>query len=328
MTNNQGSWVLIALAVAAGLLAGCGVGLWIGLVAWPTQVANVDVIDLKASAQDDLIALIADSYAYDQDLERAKARLASFKDKQIEQRIAALAKKIAPENKTTSANLAALAFALGVQDQEIAMLAATATPTPTATPPPTFTPTFTPTPLPPTLTPTATATPTRTPTRRPVATATRAAVVPPTAWLPGFPNEWPSAVKYEPLNVAALTPGQKYWRIVKAVYCDSNDEHDYCQDQPGGLTGTSTYIMLIGSGGWRESAPVSVVSSNGKTLELAEKTATNMCNCNYDFESNGYTIQVLGAPSDKIGGMALYSVKAKLANFHVRYFITFQLLTR
>jgi hypothetical protein len=53
-----------------------------------------------------------------------------------------------------------------------------------------------------------------------------------------------------------------------------------------------------------------------------------MCNCTYTFESNGFTIQVVGASSDKISGMALFSVTAGLGNYHVRYFLTFQQVAR
>jgi hypothetical protein len=231
----------------------------------------------------------------------------------------------AAQNDPAAGPLAQLAEALGDSNPELAKIARTATPTPTLTSTPTMT--FTPTTEPsrtPTLTATATLTPTRTPTRRPTPTRTPP---PPAAaeWIPGYPAGWPGGVKFEPANVTA---GQKYWRIAKAVYCDSNDEHDYCQNLPGGPLGTDTYIMLTGSGGWRESAPLSVISSTGQVLEMAEKSATDMCNCNYSWQSNGFTVQVQGAPSDKISGMALFSVKAHLSNWHVRYFITYQLATR
>jgi hypothetical protein len=174
---------------------------------------------------------------------------------------------------------------------------------------------------------TPTSAPIRRATARPTATQTPApvaAAIPP-QWLPGFPTGWPGAVKYEPAEVA---PGQKYWRIAWAVYCDTNDEHDYCQDLPGGPLGTDTYIKLMGEGGGRETAAIHVVDSNGATYQMQEKSATDSCNCNYSFPSNGFTVEVAGAPSDKISGMALYSVKARLSNFHARYFITFQLATR
>jgi hypothetical protein len=174
----------------------------------------------------------------------------------------------------------------------------------------------------PTFTPSPTITPTRTLTPRPRATATAKPLpIAATNWIPAFPAEWPGGAKYEPANVPA---GQKYWHLVKAMYCDSNDDHDYCQELPGGPFDTSTYIMFVGGG----TPPISVTDGKGNTLKLEAKATNDMCNCAYSFEDNGWLIQVLGAPSDKISGLALFSVKAGLGNFHVRYFLTFQMVTK
>lgn len=312
---------LAAILLLVGFCIGVSVGFWIGMVSVPLQRGNPDVTEHELQAQEDLIVLTANTYTLDQDLQRAKERLAPLQDPKIGERTTTLAKAFSAKNDPVAARLALLAEALGVDNQEIAALARTATPTPTSTalltntPTPSRTATLTNTPTPP-----------RIATRTPTATRTPApAVLVPPQWIPDYPAGWPGGVKYEPANVA---PGQKYWRIAKAVYCDTNDEHDYCQDLPGGLLGVDTYILLTGAGGWRESAPLSVVSGGGQNLALEEKSATDTCNCNYSFFSNGYTVQVLGAPSDKISGMALYSVKARLSNFHVRYFVTFQLVTR
>ncbi|CAG0958925.1 hypothetical protein ANRL3_00744 [Anaerolineae bacterium] len=316
--------IAIVSLVILGLIVGLAAGLWLGWIAWPLQISNVDVTDLKPTAQVEFIILTADSYVLDQDAERAKERLAQLKDPNIHTRVAALARQYAAENNPDAPRLAQLAEALGETDAELAAIARTATPTRTITPTPTQTgtPTLVPS-LTPTLTATPTITPTRTATRRPAATRTPA--LPAAEWIPAYPAGWPGGVKYEPVNVAS---GQKYWRISKAIYCDSNDEHDYCKDLPGGPLGTDTYIMLIGAGGWRESAALNVVSTSGQVLDMSEKSAGDMCNCNYSWQSNGFTVQVQGAPSDKISGMALYSMKARLSNWHVRYFITYQLVTR
>ncbi|MDE3089395.1 MAG: hypothetical protein KGJ80_08415 [Chloroflexota bacterium] len=315
-------WLILVIAV--GLIAGLAIGLWAGWIAWPVQITNVDVSDLRTSSQDDYVVLTASTYAFDHNLSRAKERLAQLNDPKINDRVAALAKQYAAQSKPAAAQLAALAVALGSSDTEIALIATTATPTITLTPIPTdtSTPTLAPTATP-TITPTATITPTRTPTRRPVKTATpKPAPVAATNWIPGFPAGWPSGVKYQDVS-GSTVPGQKYWHLAKAIYCDSNDEHDYCQNMPGGPLGTNTYVTLAGG-----FAPLSVVGNDGTVLNLEPKSAADMCNCTYTFESNGFTIQVVGAPSDKVSGMALYSVKAGLGNFHVRYFLTFQLVTR
>jgi hypothetical protein len=324
-----GSRILV-LAAVGGLMGGLILALIIGWVLWPVQVSSVDVTDLKPSAQDDLIVLIADSYAYDRDLTRARDQLAPLKDAKINDRITAMARKFNTQNNPSAPNLARLAVALGNTNQEIVLMATTATPTPTLTPTPTntLTPTSTPTTTP-TLSPTATITPTRTLTPRPRATATaKPAAVAPTYWLPGFPAEWPGGAKYEPVNLATVASGQKYWRLAKALYCDTNDERNNCPDLPGGGIGTGVYVMLIDASGGRYNAPLLLTKPDGQQDFLEQKSPTDMCNCNYAFEANGFPIQVGGLPSDKISGLALYSVKAKLSNFHVRYFLTFQLVTK
>jgi hypothetical protein len=170
--------------------------MWIGWVGWPVQIANVDASDLKPSAQDEMIVLVADTYAYDKDLDRATSRLAELKDKRVSERVASLAKKYAAQDQSSAANLAALALALGETDPQVALIAATITPTPTQTAMPTEPPipTLTP-PATPTWTPTATLTPTRTATRRPSATATPKPITP-TIWIPGFPGGWPPDARY------------------------------------------------------------------------------------------------------------------------------------
>jgi hypothetical protein len=270
-----------------------------------------------------MLTLVADTYAYDKDLDRAKSRLNELKDKNIGVRISALAKKFAAQNQPAAANLAALALALGETDPHIALIAATVTPTPTLTPTPTEPPipTLTP-PATPTWTPTATLTPTRTATRRPLTPTPKP--VPPTNWIPPL-AEWPSGAKYQDAS-ASVAAGQKYWRLVKAMFCDLKDKHDYCRDLPGGESGTSTYVMLIDANGARTTAPLIVTKSDGKTATPddigIQKSAEDMCNCNYSFPSYGWLIQIGGAPSDKMSGLSLPM------NYHVRYFLTFQLVTR
>ncbi len=331
-----GSSLLIAVIII-GLIGGLLIGLWVGWIAWPVQITNVDVSDLKTSSQDEYIVLTASDYAFDQNLDRAKQRLSQLHDPKIDDRLAALAKQYATEGKPYAAQVAALAVALGSSDNSIALIATTATPTATDTP------TVTATPIPsdtstPTLTPVATKTleptPIRThtprPTTRPRATATPApAPVAGTDWQPAYPTEWPGGVKLERVTVA---PGQKYWHLVKALYCDTNDTRNNCPNLPGGGIGTNTYVILLDENGGRASAALIVKNSDGSLAgvdELGpEKSATDLCNCNYSFFTNDWPIQVGGAPSDTVSGLGEYSVAAKLSKYHVRYFLWFQLLTR
>jgi hypothetical protein len=323
LRTKVGAFIILGITIL-GLAIGLGIGFWAGWIAWPVQISNVDTADLKYSAQDNLIALIADTYAIDKDISNAKTRLALLKDTDANARIAALARKSAADNQPAGAHLAALAVALGIRDQEIALIATTATPTLTETPFPTDTPmpTFTP-PATATMIPPSTITPTRTATRRATATRTPTSMpITPTIWTPAM-SAWP-APKYEPVNVA---PGVKFWHLAKAMFCDLKDKHDYCQDLPGGGSGTSTYIMLLDANGTRTTAPIIVKDPEGKIATDEEintqKSADDMCNCNYSFLSNyKWHIQIGDAPSDAVSGLGLPS------NYHVRYFLTFQLLTR
>jgi hypothetical protein len=323
---------ILVVVVAIGLLGGLLVGLVLGWIVWPVQLTNIDIVDLKPSAQEDYITLTAQTFMVDKDLTRAKERLAQLHDSRINDRIVALARKLAVNGIPSASQVAALAVALGSTDPQIALIATTATPTITLTPTPSLTPTPTET-LPPTLTltPTPTITPTVTstraprPTTRPSSTPTAAPAPITTAWQPAL-SAWPGSVKFEP---ALVSSGQKYWRLAKAVYCDSNDDHDYCRDLPGGGVGTSTYIILINSAGARvKGVPIALTTSDGKVTIPDEKSASDMCNCNYSYESDGSQVKVNDGASDKMSGMSLYSVKAHLSNFHVRYFLTFQLVTR
>jgi hypothetical protein len=310
-----------AVLLLSGLFAGTVLGLAIGSSLIPDRRG---VATIEPQAQDELIVFIANTYFLDQDLYRAQTRLDQLDDPDITERIATLATAYAAKHDPAAARLALLAEDLGANDPEMELLARPATPTLRATAT-----------VMSSATPSATTTAGRTPTGAPARSATPrttptptlvpVAAVPPPQWIPAFPTGWPGGIKYEPANV---TPGQKYWRMIKAVYCDSNDEHDYCQDLPGGPLGTDTYVKLIGENGERASAPIQVVDSNGTVYEMEEKSPTDSCNCNYGFLSSGFTFKVLGAPSDTITGLALYSVKAKLSRFHVRYFVTFQLAPR
>jgi hypothetical protein len=331
MSNLQIAGIILVLLIACGVVAGIALGLWLGWIAFPVQVSNVDIADLKPEHQEEFIILVAERYALDHDLDHAQTQLKQLKDNRVNERVAALAKKYAAQNDPASVWLAALAEDLGITGPELAAIARTATPTPTNTALPTATPTITLTPTrTPTLTSTATITPTRTPTRRATATRTPAPVSIATQWLPSFPGEWPGGVSVTWANVA---PGQKYWHLVKALYCDDHDTRNDCPNLPGGDTGTGIYVTLLAENGTRTSAPLLVTKDNGNVATVddigPEKSPTDMCNCNYSFLANQWPIQVGGGqPSDKIGGMGLYSVRMQLKQAHTRYFLTFQLVTR
>lgn len=329
MTETRVSPLAIILAIAGGLIVGLVIGLLIGWLVWPVQITNVDVPDLNSAAQDDYIVLTASAFAYDQDLPRAQERLALLKDAHINERVGILAKTMGADNRKEANYVAMLALALGADDDMLARLAATETPTPTLTPLPTQTRTATLTTTP-TIAATRTITPTRTRTPLPRATATpKPAPVPETEWLPSFPSEWPGGAKFTPATVA---PGQKYWHLIKALYCDDRDQRNDCPNLPGGDVGTNIYVMISPEGGGRSGAALLVDKGNGNYATVddigPEKPADDMCKCNYSFLANGWPISVAGAPSDTISGLALYSVRMRLPQAHTKYFLWFQMFTR
>ncbi len=124
---------------------------------------------------------------------------------------------------------------------------------------------------------------------------------------------------------ASVAPGQKYWKLVSAQYCDVSDSPNNCANLPGGLDGWGIYVMIRDEGGNRAEAPVFI----GSTQSTDVKSASDMCNCNYSLTISDAPITVGNYPSDAMGGMGMVSVyKNWSARSHVRYFLTFQLTTR
>lgn len=323
---------LLAPVFVIGLCFGISIGLYIGWIALPLQVRNVDISNLKGPAQEDYIALVAQTYSYDQDLDRARERLGQLNDPQAAQRVATLALKYSAQNRAEAPQIAALAVALGSGDDAVALVAARSS-TPVAS---IVTPTIAATPVTPTLLPTlvpsqTVGTPTRTPTRRPVNTPTAAltktavpAPIAPTTYLPSSFANWPGGFRVEPANVAS---GQQYWHVTRAIYCDITETQFGCKDTPGGPTtlpggpGTiGVWVTLVGG-----KAPL-ILDDKPATLE--DKSSDTQCQCTYSLDFPGPTIQVANYPSDRVIGAANTSVKVGFPNTHVRYFFTFQLMTR
>ncbi len=230
---------------------------------------------------------------------------------------------------------------------------ATATATQTAPPTPTDAPTLTPTPpatvardvtiarAPATHTSTraqnagparrlATQAPTRQPTSKIISSAAFAPPPPATVFEPGL-DAWWHSIYFVPANVQ---PGQKYWHLTKAIYCDSFNPNDPrnkdfgCDAKPGGGAGTNIYVV---NGG----APIDLIRSDGKNVGGDRsivgdvKKPGDMCECSYSFISSDYRISVAGAPSDAIGGFCLCSKNFGWgSNAHVRYFLYFEYTTR
>lgn len=316
---------IIAPLVVLGLCIGLGIGLYIGWMAWPLQITSVNFSDLKGSAQEDYIVLTAKTFAYDQNLDAALERLNQLNDVNISDRVANLAIVYASQSRPESAQLAALAVAMGSTKEGIALLAHTLEPVAQAIIP-TDSPTTIPTPsATPPVSPTSITSATRTATRRLTPTATKppAAPIAPTSFFPGdLQKGWPGGFHVEPASAA---PGQQYWHLIKAIYCDITETQFGCTGKsgdplPGGPGTIGVWVKLVGG-----KAPLIL---NDKPANLEDKSQDTQCQCTYSLDFPGPTIEVSGHPSDKIFGAANGSVHVGFPNTHVRYFFTYQLITR
>jgi hypothetical protein len=360
---------LILLILVLALVAGIALGLYTATsLHTANAVPTAQALRLTADDQNDYILIIADAYAADGDLKLAQDRLGRLRDPQIATRVEEFAINYAPKRNLTSIHLIHLAMALGSRNTGLIAVVVTTTPTATHTLTPQNVPVFSnvratrsvptkalPTPTPadtqvpvyvvvpnehpfivlPTDTPLPTKIPTITPTRRPstrVPTPTETPLPtdvpppPPVIWEPGYPGGWPPGVYFAAANVQ---PGEKYWHLVKAVYCDFIEENFGCLDRPGNTAGTSIYVIDDGE-------PLDVIRPDGRNVgndptQIGDpKEPSDMCECSWTWLVSDYRISVAGAPSDAIGGFALYTVGGHVleGHAHVRYFLYFENITR
>lgn len=351
---------LVILVLVVTLAAGAALGVYVGAsFAESSAPLPPQGLQLTTDDQKDYILNIADAYAVDANLKLAQDRLARLHDPQIAARVEELAIEYAAQRNSTSINLARLAVATGSRIRSFVALFVTATPAPTRTSPPTNAPLFsnvrataaptepvTPTPVDtaepiyvvvpnanpflvlPTETPTITPTPLPR-TRVPTATQT---LIPTDVPPPPYPifepdkSRWPGTIYYEPANVQ---PGEGYWHLTHAVYCDAFDPSDDskynfgCDERPGGGAGTSIYVMSGGNFIDVWSGGVNV--ADDPTIVGDKKNPDDMCQCDYTFEDADYKINVRDAPSDAIGGFCMCSVNFGWGSrAHVRYFLYFE----
>lgn len=339
--SNRWLLLIVFLGIPAGLLFGliAGTGFF-----KPSVSLDSNAVELAPPEQDDFIIMVAEAYGGDHDFKLAQDRLGRLGGQTIAARVENLAKSYAPQRDIIASRLALLAVALGSKNPELIMLSATATPTntptntatntatDTGTPLPTNTPTFLPTPTPFLTIPPTPRPPTKVPTARPAATSASApGPAPSTVWEPADRGRWPGGVYFVPANVA---PGQGYWHLVKATYCDAFNnsnphQHDFgCDEMPGGPAGTNIYVMTGG-------ASIDVIKPDGTnvggnpSIVGDKKSPKDICNCTYSFMDADYRISVAGAPSDAIGGFCMCSVNFGWGSrAHVRYFLYFQYITR
>ncbi len=386
MTETRFTWRWLVVIALVGIFMGLVLGLAAGWLVAPT-ISSSSIAGLSTTSQKDYIILVANTYAYDQDALRAKQRLAQLQDKEIKTRVERLAKELAARKDPSAANVADLALGLGSEDSSLQVLAeqvsnisdptgSDAEPTkmaradsgsntgaqePTATLEPTSAPSE------PTAKPTknkknkATATPeaagaptnlpatrvaaTKPPTAQPTAATPQPAPVT-TEFIPEFPAKWWDAVKFIP---AAVAPGQQYWHLKYARYCDwaPEDRFNTCEGFPGGGDGVGIWIMTVDETGNCVATPVTDILNDGsqhaltpdmlKKINYAWNPFGFACDQDYEKEmyGEGNTISVPGLPSDKITELQLCAKSPPpgknpppCGKAHVRYFLIFQRATR
>jgi hypothetical protein len=364
MTETRFTWQWLFVVAGIGLLVGAAFGLIFGWIVLPVAGSAVDVSALNAGAQNDYIVLVANTFAYDDDLPRAKERLTLLKDPNITVRVENLAKALNTRQDPSAANLAELAIELGSTDSSLQVLASSVvkiaggSPTkyaqlnvaPTEAPQPTAAATDT---SAPTVTATEQPTPSATKlaqavaaknTPRPAATSQpQAASAPPPEFQPALSQWWDS--QYIPANASA---GQQYWRLKFARYCDwSPDEaHNTCPGMPGGIMDHTIYVMVLdASGGCASNPTVKVQINDGtvdeygsdkaKTISYAWYSSPCMTDWEKEMYGEGNTVSIEGFPSDTLTNLVLCSKNHPVGvepppcgHAHVHYFLVFQQTTR
>jgi len=203
---------------------------------------------------------------------------------------------------------------------KVAFAIPTNTPVPTRTPAPTFTPRPQPTAV--------RVLPTRTP-----APALAAAAPVPVATLPPIfvdprlgPNSDPVAnpdLQQVHINPAqGVGHGQKFWRVISLKFentAEAKMDH-------------TIYVMIRDENGKRVDAKLKAWGEgSGPVDKLEQKTADDMCQCNYGIGmwGDGYGVQVDDQyPSDQVVGMVMSGAPNIMkGHAHVNYKIIFQLTT-
>jgi len=123
MTETRFTWRWLVVIALVGIAMGLTIGLLAGWIVFP-NIGGANVAGLSTTAQSDYIVLVANTYAYDQDLPRAKQRLNLLQDNDLRARVERLAKSLAARKDASAANVADLAIALGSEDSSLQVMAA------------------------------------------------------------------------------------------------------------------------------------------------------------------------------------------------------------
>ncbi len=261
------------------MFAGIALTLFLSGCAVPQVVPALS--DLTLEQKETQAVQIAQEYATDHDLDRAKTSLASLQLPNSAQWVALVAEKyMANQGDPEQARaLVFLAQALGSGNSRMALFVATPTPTDSATPEPTATPTLTATPLP-TATDTATPLPTETPTTVP--TATKA---PPTR-VRATPTPRPPT---------ATPPPAVDYRVVKARLLSKEENH--------GCNGNHNFfVQVIDAGGAPVNGAVVLRIYAGETSISGSKDSPWVLGTmdqgwsQFDIYKNGDQLKVIADP--------------------------------
>lgn len=139
---------------------------------------------------------------------------------------------------------------------------------------------------------------------------------------PALPFTWDSRVdKWNVrLEPAAVAEGQKYFRLTKALFRDTNEPVK--PDLPGG--DHNIYVEVLDESGKRMLGAKALVRNGGTATLLIENKPFPEYASNFPMYGmmGSYTALVDGLPSDQVIGMGLPM------KWHVSFFLTFQLTTK
>lgn len=262
--------VVFALAIIAVLLSGCT------LPQVAPQAANLSLNDKEAQALQ-----IAQAYAADQNIDKAKSGLADLGLPNSAQWVALVAEKYIGEQRDREQTraLVLLAQALGSGSARLALYIATPTPTHSPTPLPTDTPTPQPTATP-TATATATPLPTETPTAAPTATPKPTQVRATSTPRPPAPTPRP-AVDYRVVKARLLTKDENHG-------CEGNHNFFFQVIDANGAPVNGAVVLRIYSG------ETSVAGSKDSPWTLGTQ---NQGWGQFDIYKNGDQLKVIADPS-------------------------------
>jgi CRP-like cAMP-binding protein/LysM repeat protein len=154
----------------------------------------------------------------------------------------------------------------------------------------------------------------------PAAAAAPAVAAAPAA--PSLPFVWDGRLDKLSIRVdpAAVQPGQQYYRLVKALFKDTNE--NVGNNMPAG--DHNIYVEVLDENGKRLTGVKAGIQNGGLTYLTMENKPFPEYAANFPMYGmlGSYSTWIEGAPSDKVVGMGLPM------KWHVTYYLTFQRATK